>query len=175
MNISHNFMISWKNNSFVNNLRSSIDNTCIFSPTGKYGRNVIDHCDTRKEKLEKLLSAEPQNIDDLTAYVFYVDSLDGLKYEKIYKKIQSLLEQAKLMGVPRRELSTARKVFGRVKRKKNLMRTLRVVIWLIAIIGVVVLNIISLWYLFLVLPIFALAAFVASDIPDVVKDYGDPF
>lgn len=141
-------MFAWKNNKFITDLIYSIDNTLITKPTGKYGKAEVSRWDTNKEKLEKLLLAEPQNSEDLTAYILFVDSIDGFKNEKVYKKVSSLLKQAKLMGVSS-ELAVANKVFGKVKRRVAFFMTMKVLTIILVLAGVVVLNIISLWFLLL--------------------------
>lgn len=141
-------MFAWKNNKFITNLIYSIDNTLITKPTGKYGKAEVSNWDTNKEKLEKLLLAEPQNSEDLTAYILFVDSIGGFKNKKVYKKVSSLLKQAKLMGVSS-ELAVANKVFAEFKRRAAFFMTLKVLTIILVLAGVVVLNIISLWFLLL--------------------------
>lgn len=79
-------------NTFVQNLKYEIENTKIYNPTGKYGKNVYDSYKTSRARFDVLLAAEPRTSEDLLAYTIYLDSIEALKNSQIRKKIKTLLE-----------------------------------------------------------------------------------
>lgn len=83
-------------NSFIQNLQKKIDETAIYTPTGKYGKNEFDEWETSKAKLKLLLSSNPNTVENIVAYVQYIESLDALKNQKIYKKVCAMLKHAEI-------------------------------------------------------------------------------
>lgn len=81
-------------NSYIQNLQKRINETAIYAPTGKYGKNELDEWATDDAKLKLLLSANPNTIENIVAYVQYIESLDAFKNQKIYKKVCTLLKHA---------------------------------------------------------------------------------
>lgn len=83
-------------NSFIQNLQKKIDETAIYTPTGKYGKNELDEWETSEAKLKVLLSSNPKTIENIVAYVQYIESLGVLKNQKIYKKVCAMLKSVEI-------------------------------------------------------------------------------
>lgn len=103
--------------SFIENLRRSIDCTAVCDPIGKYGKPVLNESKTAEEKLEKLLLADPKSLEDIIAYVKFVDSMDAMKNNKVRKKVKAMLRDAKY-DYSEQELARAIDALRRVETKR---------------------------------------------------------
>ena len=132
-------------NAFVRNLQKKIEETAIYAPTGKYGKMELSHSETRKAKYNLLLYATPKTLDDIVAYVQYLESLDALKNQKLNKKVSTILKYAagndkeNILSVVREVIAKNDKQLRRLKMKPYVQ---------LAIVELIIILPFILWYFY---------------------------
>lgn len=132
-------------NAFVRNLQKKIEETVIYAPTGKYGKMEISYSQTRDAKNNLLLSATPKTLEDVVAYVQYLESLDALKNQKLNKKVSTILKYAEgsdkenILSVVREAMARNEKQLRRLKIKPYIQ---------LAIVELVIILPFILWYFY---------------------------
>lgn len=132
-------------NAFVRNLQKKIEETAIYAPTGKYGKMELSYSQTSDAKNNLLLSATPKTLEDVVAYVQYLESLDALKYHKLNKKVSTILKYAEGNDKENR-LSIVREVMA--KNEKKLRRLKMKPYVQLAIVELIIILPFILWYFY---------------------------
>ena len=125
---------------FIRTLKYTIDNTEVYKP-GKYGKKEIDGYETREEKMEKFLLAEPSTAEEVNDYVLFAQSINAFTSERVRKKIKTLLRYSKYSDD---ELRLARKIYN----DDMLKRRLKSLVFIILSLVIITLSV--LWYIFFV-------------------------
>ena len=130
-------------NTFIQNLQKKIEETEIYAPTGKYGKMELSSYKTKMAKFNLLLSANPTSIDDIVAYIQFLESLDALKNQKISKKVATILKYSEAKD-DADTLSIARELVQ--QNEVQLMKLKRRPYIRTAIVESIILLPIILWY-----------------------------
>lgn len=132
---------------FILDLKNTIDNVAIYSPTGKYGKDELDVEKTKEEKMEKLLFVTPSDPDEILEYVFFCQSLSAEKSSRTLNHLQTMIDRAKIEFSSDETINAAVSIVNKMRRKRQLNYTWRICVTLIGI-GVYIWGFTTEWHWF---------------------------